>query len=187
MQLRGRGTDVNGVPALRIVLVRRAAHVCRGARRLGLHPALPAVARAEPHAAGRQQCPALGRLAHVRLAQRPQRLDVLHAHHHGVLARELREYVRQVPAAAADVEDAARSLRGARAAVTAALVGQEVREEGLGGVGVHVRRADGRLVPNRLRRVLVGRLGGVVGPVHGEEGALHGLLGYHAVCVEVLD
>lgn len=64
---------------------------------------------------------------------------------------QLREDMRQVTRSRADVED-----------FTA---GIEEREERFCGVGVHVRGGDCGAVPDGLRGVLVGGVGGVVGAV----------------------
>lgn len=63
-------------------------------------------------------------------------------------AEEIREDVRQVAGAGADVENAGG--------------GVEVGEEGFSGGGVHVRGGDCGAVADGLRRVLVGQLGSVV-------------------------
>lgn len=114
-------------------------------------PALPSVALHKFHPAILQQFPTLRAFPHIPLPYLDQRLDVFNAHNATAGLDEVREHVREVARAGADVKDAC--------------AWAEVREEGLSGRGMHMRGADGGGVTERLWGVLIRRYGSVVGSI----------------------
>lgn len=134
-----------------MLLLRRRTNVNRIIRP-SLLPSFPPIPFHKPHLTGSEHAPAGIRFLHVGRSEVNETLNVVNADYAAIGAEEVREHMREVAASGADVEDAGG--------------GMEVREEGFGSGGVHVRGGNCGAESDGLGGVFVGERRGVMRSVN---------------------